>query len=180
MRIRLRDTVIGDRRGRRTQRARGSVRCCGCDAYPRLCRQPGTSNARLGDLDDLDQEALDKSLSLYGGFKRLIDENGWSGVATRCWPECFTEYGGAACSPQSMFIDEGIPGTCEADVYGNVTALLLQYTAGEPSFVADLVEMDTDGDTGVLWHCGLAPIHMAPISKTPRYHPLEPQAALAQ
>jgi L-fucose isomerase-like protein len=61
-----------------------------------------------------------------------------------------------------MLIDDGIPGTCEADVYGNVTALLLQHVAGEPSFVADLVEMDTDGDTGVLWHCGLAPMHMAP------------------
>ena len=117
---------------------------------------------RLGDLDDLDQEALDKSLSLYGGLKTLIDDGGWSGVATRCWPECFTDYGGAACSPQSMLIDDGIPGTCEADVYGNVTALLLQHVAGEPSFVADLVEMDTDGDTGVLWHCGLAPMHMAP------------------
>ena len=116
----------------------------------------------LGDLSDLDQEALDKSLSLYGGLKTLIDEGGWSGVATRCWPECFTDYGGAACSPQSMLIDDGIPGTCEADVYGNVTALLLQHVAGEPSFVADLVEMDTDGDTGVLWHCGLAPMHMAP------------------
>ena len=117
---------------------------------------------RLGNLDDLDQEALDKSLGLYGGLKTLIEEGGWAGVATRCWPECFTDYGGAACSPQSMLIDDGIPGTCEADVYGNVTALLLQHVAGEPSFVADLVEMDTDGDTGVLWHCGLAPIHMAP------------------
>ncbi|MDJ0665205.1 MAG: fucose isomerase [Acidimicrobiia bacterium] len=117
---------------------------------------------RLGDLDDLDQEALDKSLSLYGGLQTLIAEGGWAGVATRCWPECFTDFGGAACSPQSMLIDDGIPGTCEADVYGNVTALLLQHVAGEPSFVADLVEMDTDGDTGVLWHCGLAPIHMAP------------------
>ena len=83
-------------------------------------------------------------------------------MATRCWPECFTEYGGAACSPQSMLIDDGIAATCEADVYGNVTALVLKYLADEPSFVADLVEMDTDGSTGVLWHCGLAPMHMAP------------------
>ncbi len=116
----------------------------------------------LGSLDHLDQEALDKSLSLYGGLKDLIEDGGWSGVATRCWPECFTEYGGAACSPQSMLIDDGTPGTCEADVYGNVTALLLQHIADQPSFVADLVEMDTAGNTGVLWHCGLAPMHMAP------------------
>ncbi len=121
----------------------------------------------LGNLDALDQEALDKSLSLYGGMKTLIREGGWSGIATRCWPECFTEYGGAACSPQSMLIDDGTPGTCEADVYGNVTALLLQAVAGEPAFVADIVEMDTAGDTGVLWHCGLAPMHMAPDDGSP-------------
>ncbi len=121
----------------------------------------------LGSLDHLDQEALGKSLSLYGGMKALIREGGWSGIATRCWPECFTEYGGAACSPQSMLIDDGTPGTCEADVYGNVTALLLQAVAGEPAFVADIVEMDTEGDTGVLWHCGLAPMHMAPDDGSP-------------
>jgi L-fucose isomerase-like protein len=120
------------------------------------------ATAALGNLDDLDQEALDKSLSLYGGLKDLIVEGGWAGVATRCWPECFTEYGGAACSPQSMLIDDGLAGTCEADVYGNVTALLLQHIAGEPAFVADIVEMDTVGSTGVVWHCGLAPMHMAP------------------
>lgn len=129
---------------------------------PVLAATRQRANESLGNLDDLEQEALDRSLSLYGGLKGLISDGGWAGVATRCWPECFTDYGGAACSPQSMLIDDGIPGTCEADVYGNVTALLLQYVAGEPSFVADLVEMDTDGDTGVLWHCGLAPMHMAP------------------
>lgn len=125
------------------------------------------ATAALGNLDDLDQESLDKSLSLYGGLKGLIAAGGWSGVATRCWPECFTDYGGAACSPQSMLIDDGTPGTCEADVYGNVTALLLQHVAGEPAFVADLVEMDTTGSSGVLWHCGLAPMHMAPDDGSP-------------
>jgi L-fucose isomerase-like protein len=120
------------------------------------------ADAALGNLDRLDQIALGKSLSLYGGLKRMIEESGWAGVATRCWPECFTEFGGAACSPQSMLIDDGTPGTCEADVYGNVTSLILQHIAGEPAFVADLVEMDTEGRTGVLWHCGLAPMHMAP------------------
>jgi L-fucose isomerase-like protein len=120
------------------------------------------AESSLGDLDGLDQMSLGRSLSLYGGLKKMIDERSWAGVATRCWPECFTEFGGAACSPQSMLIDDGTPGTCEADVYGNVTALLLQYIAGEPAFVADLVEMDIVGRTGVMWHCGLAPMHMAP------------------
>lgn len=121
----------------------------------------------LDGLDQLDQPALKKSLSLYDGLRTLIEEGDWSGVATRCWPECFTEYGGAACAPQSMLADDGVPGTCEADVYGNVTALILQEIGGEPAFVADMVEVDSGGRTGVLWHCGLAPTHMATPNGSP-------------
>jgi hypothetical protein len=115
----------------------------------------------LGSLDDLDEAALDRSLRLYGGMRELAGAREWSGVATRCWPECFTEYGGAACAPQAMLTDDGIPGMCEADVYGNLTSLILSELAGDASFVADLVDIDAAGDTGVFWHCGLAPLSMA-------------------
>ncbi len=115
----------------------------------------------LGPLDDLDQASLEKSLRLYGGLRDLAGEREWAGVATRCWPECFTEYGGSACAPQAMLTDDGIPGMCEADVYGNVTSLILLELAGDAPFVADLVDVDFAGDTAVFWHCGLAPISMA-------------------
>ncbi len=115
----------------------------------------------LGPLDDLDQESLGKSLRLYHGMRRLATDNGWAALATRCWPECFTEYGGAACAPQAMLTDDGIPGGCEADVYGNLTSLILRELSGEPPFVADLVDIDFTDDTAVFWHCGVAPLHMA-------------------
>ncbi len=115
----------------------------------------------LGPLDDLDQASLEQSLRIYGGLRDLAGEREWAGVATRCWPECFTEYGGAACAPQAMLTEDGIPGMCEADVYGNITSLILLELAGEAPFVGDLVDVDIDGDTAVFWHCGLAPISMA-------------------
>jgi L-fucose isomerase-like protein len=115
----------------------------------------------LGNLDELDQPALNRSLQLYGGLRDLAADREWSGVATRCWPECFTEYGGAACAPQAMLTDDGIPGMCEADVYGNLTSLILREFAGDAPFVADLVDIDVAGDTAVFWHCGLAPLNMA-------------------
>lgn len=126
----------------------------------------------LGPLDDLDRTALDSSLRLYGGMRELAGSREWSGVATRCWPECFTEYGGAACAPQAMLTDDGIPGMCEADVYGNLTSLILNELAAEAPFVADLVDIDAAGDTGVFWHCGLAPLSMADpeIDPTPTVH----------
>ena len=112
-------------------------------------------------VDDLDPDGLDRSLRLHVGLRQLIDERGWSGVATRCWPECFTEFGGACCSPHSLLNDEGVPGCCEADAYGTVTSLILQWLGDGPAFVADLVDLDRSDGTGVFWHCGLAPLAMA-------------------
>jgi L-fucose isomerase-like protein len=82
-------------------------------------------------------------------------------VATRCWPECLTDYGGAACAPQAMLSDDGIPGMCEADVHGALTALILRETARATPFVADLVDIDRAGNTAVFWHCGLAGLDVA-------------------
>ncbi len=123
----------------------------------------------LDGVDDVDQESLDKSLRMNAGLRSLIDEGGWSGVATRCWPETFTDYGGAACTPMALLTEDHTPGSCEADVYGNITGLVLSWLGGSASFVADLVDLDTDEstNTGVVWHCGLAPFEMADPEATP-------------
>jgi hypothetical protein len=117
--------------------------------------------AQLEGLDAVDGESLDKSLRLHVALGNLVCEHRLAGVAMRCWPECFTEYGSAACAPLAMLNDRGMPGACEADLCGNITALILQWLAGEPAFIADLVDLDADSDTGVFWHCGSAPLHMA-------------------
>ena len=118
--------------------------------------------AQLPDLDEVDHDALDRSLRLHLGLRDLARDAGWNALATRCWPECFTEFGGAACAPQSLLNQaHGIPALCEADAYGAVTSLILQELAGTPSFVADLVHLDAGDDTAVFWHCGLAPAGMA-------------------
>lgn len=125
------------------------------------------SSSFLSGTEELDPAALEASLRLHAGLKSLADEYGWSGVATRCWPETFTEFGGAACTPMALLAHDGVPGSCEADVYGSVTGLVLGWLANEVSFVADLVDLDRATDTGVLWHCGLAPFEMADPDSVP-------------
>jgi L-fucose isomerase-like protein len=119
------------------------------------------AEAFLEGMDMVDQPSLESSLKLNAGLRSLIEDHGWSGVATRCWPETFTEFGGAACTPMALLAEDGTPGSCEADVYGNVTGLVLGWLGDSSSFVADLVDLDADSGTGVLWHCGLAPFEMA-------------------
>ena len=114
----------------------------------------------LAGIDDLDQEQLDRSLRLLCAFEDIASENEADSIAVRCWPETFVDYGCAACGPMAMMNQAGIPSACEADVYGSVTTLMLQEMAGEPVWMADLVDVDAGGDTAVLWHCGLAPLSM--------------------
>jgi len=67
----------------------------------------------------------------------------------------------------ALLTDDGTPGMCEADVYGNITGLILGWFGEGASFVADLVQLDRETNTGVLWHCGLAPFSMADPESIP-------------
>lgn len=115
----------------------------------------------IAGLDGVDQEQLDRSLRVYTALDRFTAERHLKGMAVRCWPEMFTEYGCAACGPMGLMTGQGVPCACEADMYGTVTSLLLQEIAGEPAWLVDIVDMDSAGDTGVFWHCGSAPLSMA-------------------
>lgn len=94
------------------------------------------------------------------GLDQIQTEGGYDAFAIRCWPEAFTEYGGAVCGPISMMVQSNVPCACEADVYGAVTQLILQDAALAPVFLTDLVDVDTEDNTAVVWHCGQAPISM--------------------
>lgn len=115
----------------------------------------------IAGLDTVDQPQLAKSFQIYGAFDALKDEKNFAALAVRCWPEMFTEFGCAACGPMGLLNEQKTPCACEADVYGAVTALLLQEIAGAASYLVDVVDMDSESDTGVVWHCGSAPLSMA-------------------
>jgi L-fucose isomerase-like protein len=123
---------------------------------------------RLEGLDQLDQTSLRKTLAAYLAMQRLAADEQLDGLAVRCWPEFFTELGCAACGAMSMLSDELVPCSCEADVNGTITQLILQWLSGAPAFGADLVSVDADEDIAVLWHCGLAPLAMADPSVPPK------------
>jgi L-fucose isomerase-like protein len=84
----------------------------------------------------------------------------------RCWPEFFTQMGCAACGAMSMLsdgfgMDSPLPCSCEADINGTVTQLILQWLSNAPAFGTDMVGVDVAKDRVALWHCGLAPLTMA-------------------
>jgi L-fucose isomerase-like protein len=119
-----------------------------------------TAEAQLSGIDKVDPQELDRSLRLKAGLEDLRASGHYDAFAIRCWPETFTEYGGAVCGPASMMGEARVPCACEADVYGALTQLILQQAAEAPVFLTDLVDMDSSYNTGVVWHCGQAPLSM--------------------
>ncbi|MFN3765141.1 MAG: L-fucose/L-arabinose isomerase family protein [Aliihoeflea sp.] len=116
--------------------------------------------ATLGDLDTVDQDQLDRSLRLRAALEDVRSKGGYSAFAVRCWPEMFTQYGGAVCGPVGMMGERRVPCACEADVHGALTNLFLQEMTGDAAFLVDLVDLDAEDGTAVVWHCGQAPVSM--------------------
>jgi L-fucose isomerase-like protein len=124
-------------------------------------------------LAELDQIPLNGSLSVYRALLDLAQTDQLDGLAVRCWPEFFTELGCAACGAMSMLIDgmgqaPPLPCSCEADANGTVTQMILSWLGDAPAFGSDLVEVDPQKNSAVLWHCGLAPVSMADPNYQPR------------
>lgn len=129
------------------------------DQAARRLRQ--SAGAMLAGLDEVDQPQLDRSLRLKLALDGMKAEGGFDAFAIRCWPETFTDYGGAVCGPVSMMGEARTPCACEADVYGAATQLLLQTASDQPVFLVDLVDIDAADNSAVVWHCGQAPVSMA-------------------
>ncbi|KPA20696.1 hypothetical protein shim_31490 [Shimia sp. SK013] len=133
------------------------ARAAPADAAAALRKQ---ADAELSGLDEVDPDELDRSLRLKIGLDTLKEKGGYGAFAIRCWPETFTEYGGAVCGPAAMMGEARVPCACEADVYGALTQMVLAAAADAPVFLTDLVDMDGADNTGVVWHCGQAPLSM--------------------
>jgi L-fucose isomerase-like protein len=122
----------------------------------------------FGNLAEMDPVATRKTLKAYAALKDRAERENFAGVAVRCWPEFFTEYGCAACGAIALMNEDGRPGGCEADVFGVISSLVLQSASGQRAFNTDLVDVDPASDTVVFWHCGQAPIEMADPDVAPR------------
>ena len=126
----------------------------------RVALVKSTTGGQVAGLADVDAEQLDRSFRVFCALEDVQRDTHARGLAVRCWPEMFTEYGCAACGPMAMMNQKKVPSACEADVNGSFTQLVLQELAGQPGWMADLVDISATDDTAVLWHCGLAPLSM--------------------
>ena len=117
-----------------------------------------SSSASVCGVSDGDLELAAKML---GAFLSLAKKYSLDSFAVRCWPEFSDLFGIAPCAVLGMLSNSGYPPSCEGDIPGAVTMAILRLLAGGgiPFFV-DLISYDETENTGVVWHCGAAPVSL--------------------
>lgn len=115
-------------------------------------------------MDNLEQ-TLKKNrvdfVKLFKVYKDYIEEHNIKAIASRCWPDFFTEYGTPVCGVLGMLNDERIAAACEADAYGALSMHIGHELTKQPSFLGDPVSIDEEENTITFWHCGTGACSLA-------------------
>ena len=98
---------------------------------------------------------------LYKAYLEYAAKNQIGALASRCWPDFFTNYGTPVCTVLSMLNDRGIAASCEADTYGALSMYVGMQLTGKAAFFGDPVSMDEAENTITYWHCGMGACSLA-------------------
>jgi L-fucose isomerase and related proteins len=98
---------------------------------------------------------------LLRAYLDYVNEKHIGALASRCWPDFFTDYGTPVCTVLSMLNDAGVAAACEADVYGALSMWIGMQLSGQPAFFGDPVSLDEAENSLTFWHCGAAACSLA-------------------
>ena len=105
---------------------------------------------------------------LLQAYTELVKTYGAAAVASRCWPDFFTEFGTPVCAALSVLNDLGICAACETDALGALSMLIGRLLSGGAVFFGDPAALDEAENTVVFWHCGMAAPSLARGDEGPR------------
>ena len=111
-----------------------------------------------------DEESFNKVTRVYFALKKMRHENNWDSMAVQCWSQFQELYDIAPCMAYGwMGSEDGIAVSCEGDVQGSISMLLLNYISNtkKSSTLLDLATFDKKANAVLMWHCGVSPRHFA-------------------
>jgi len=115
---------------------------------------------KTANFSNISEEAIQKIAALKYVMNNLITENDLQAVAFQCWDELQFQLGICSCFVNAIITDEGTPVSCESDIHGAISSLMLQAAGmfAEPTFFSDLTIRHPENDNAeLLWHCGAFP-----------------------
>lgn len=114
----------------------------------------------LGVMGEATDESLRTSSRVYLALREFIHREKIDFLAVQCWPEMMKR-GLNPCLVLGRLIDENVASGCESDFGGALSMAIASWISGEPSWLADLVDINEKNRSFYFWHCGAAPVSLA-------------------
>ena len=92
-------------------------------------------------------DSFNKVTRIYFALKKMKEDNNWDSMAVQCWSQMQELYGVAPCMAYGWLgSEDGIAVSCEGDVQGSMSMLLLNYisNAEKSSTLLDLATFDKE------------------------------------
>jgi L-fucose isomerase-like protein len=126
-------------------------------------KEEDETHKKMVDLQKTPKKNREDFIKLYKVYKDYIEKNNVKAVASRCWPDFFTDYGTPVCGVLGMLNDNHIAAACEADAYGALSMYIGGRLSKEPTYLGDPVSIDEKDNTITFWHCGTAACSLARV-----------------
>lgn len=104
---------------------------------------------------DVKKEDIEISARYYKAYNEFAADNKYDALAVSCWPQIKVD--ALACSVIGKLNQDCMPASCEGDVPGAVSMLMLKYITGVPITLMDMCGIDEADETALMWHCGPSP-----------------------
>lgn len=113
---------------------------------------------------EVEEKDVVRIASLKVALKRYAKDTGSSAIAIQCWSNLQDLIGIMPCLANAILTDEQIPVTCETDIHGAITSIMVQAATlnTEPTFFADITIRHPENHNGeLLFHCGNFPVSLS-------------------
>lgn len=116
------------------------------------------------DYSEVTEDDVKRIAALKVAMKSFARETGSSAIAIQCWSSLQDAMSIMPCLANAILTDEQIPVTCETDIHGAITSIMVQAAAmnEHPTFFADITVRHPENDNGeLLFHCGNFPVSLS-------------------
>ncbi|HBY56404.1 MAG TPA: hypothetical protein DEG96_00835 [Candidatus Atribacteria bacterium] len=107
-----------------------------------------------------EKQVIDKSLRLYFALKKLLTNKNYKIAAIKCMDEMINHYS-SFCLANSLLNDEGYTISCEGDIYGAISMMVLRLASGNISLFGDINHLDYQENMLRIVNCGSMPSLMS-------------------
>ena len=116
------------------------------------------------DWTEVTEADVKRIASLKVAMKQYAQQTGSTAIAIQCWSSLQDAMGIMPCLANAILTDEQIPVTCETDIHGAITSVMVQAASMNqaPTFFADLTIRHPENANGeLLFHCGNFPVSLS-------------------